>query len=470
MTAWNKLYLSRWVDVPLQPKPKLNLEEALLFDVLKVVRSILVCGGWVRDTMLGRIPNDLDFLVTYSDFQELEYVIKSRIYHFCQVYNVEFINLDVTETGRLGFAGNLAQYHLEIAVPVANSFDKEVKVIKFDIKAMFPDQNLFREPEHRDFKMNCLFYDYRQNLVYGRVDAFWSLQRKQIKPAINGPQTMEDPVRFLRAIRFKHTLGLTYSESTRGILRNKALRDYCWRYYKTPRSVLLQAKAPKEFKKMLLGCSSLDVLTGIVVDLYEFGWHAAPFAGPEFALKPNIFGRYFKKEYPEMHTLLIRWNGWDRMGQDRHYLATALIVSVALVSAVRFEGLEGDKLYWSFRIFFANTEKDRAEALLTSLRGKHPLLGLPNQRKFKSYMWARLQRFGYGLHQLSLQQGGKEPCTGHIRLDSLEMLYSSEGKKPPISVLQNQDVNRKQSEKGQTPPSLKKFHEPAAEQKQNQNH
>lgn len=401
MIETNRTAEKEFVQQPLDPKPELRPEERLLFDVLKDWSSIVVCGGWVRDTMLGAKPNDLDFLVSADEFDRLNIGILTKLLYICPKQQLKFIKLDTRAVPGTPYGAGMLQCTFKFEVLGEQGTPNQPRELSFDIKSMFKGETLRDEAKYRDFKMNCLFYDFRTNMVIGRKEDFDDIRERRISAAIDRETTLRDPVRLLRAIRFKNKLGLTIAGGF----------DFDMHYYS--RVNKLRAQDPKhtrfhhkrkvalEYHKMFANCKDKNTIIAMVKDIFTYRLHTGPIESD--LLEPEAFSNIFAKHYDQTYSALIRWTGWDCKGEERCCLAIGLIISVALVATNEMLSLEEpDRLLQTFEAFFQEHEKPRASDLLEKFLSTWPNPENP-RLELTSYMWHILSNFGSNFTEAFLE-------------------------------------------------------------------
>lgn len=152
-------------------------------------------GGCVRDTMLGRTPQDWDITTSAKpgEVKELfSHTIDTGIQHGTVTILLDHIGYEVT-TYRI---------------------DGEYEDARHPKEVLFTS-NLLEDLKRRDFTINAMAY----NDVAGLVDAFdgeGDLKRGIVRCVGNATERFtEDALRMLRAVRFCAQLGFSMEDSTR---------------------------------------------------------------------------------------------------------------------------------------------------------------------------------------------------------------------------------------------------------------
>lgn len=161
-------------------------------------------GGTVRDLLLGKDPKDYD-IVTSAKPDEIEEALEKTI-----PIGKKFGVILAVRNG----------HHFEIATFRSDAAYTDGRR---------PDAVYFSHPEEdakrRDFTINGMFYDPTTKKLLDFVGGENDLKDKTLRFIGNPAERIrEDNLRLLRAIRFKNTLGLSYSKGTfEAIYGNKEL-------------------------------------------------------------------------------------------------------------------------------------------------------------------------------------------------------------------------------------------------------
>lgn len=152
-------------------------------------------GGCVRDTMLGRIPQDWDITTSAKPEQVkslFAHTIDTGIQHGTVTVMLDHIGYEIT-TYRIDGEYEDARHPKEVTFT----------------------SNLIEDLKRRDFTINAMAYNDKQGLV-DAFDGEGDLKRGIIR-CVGNPQERftEDALRMLRAVRFAAQLGFTIEEETR---------------------------------------------------------------------------------------------------------------------------------------------------------------------------------------------------------------------------------------------------------------
>ncbi|MEQ9366805.1 MAG: polynucleotide adenylyltransferase PcnB [Leptospirales bacterium] len=187
-------------------------------DALKVInrlnrhgyRSYLV-GGCVRDMLLGRRPKDFDVVTTATPTQIRKVFSNSRsIGRRFKIVHVVFQGGKIIEVATFR---NLPDHRLE-----PDQKEKDY-MMKRDNQYGSPREDAAR----RDFSLNALFFDPRNESLIDYVGGFDDIKKQRIS-VIGNPDISykEDPVRMLRAAKFAALLDFDIDNKTlKAIKRNR---------------------------------------------------------------------------------------------------------------------------------------------------------------------------------------------------------------------------------------------------------
>lgn len=155
-----------------------------------------IVGGGVRDTLLGLRPKDFD-AVTDAKPHEIKDVFGKR----CRIIGRRF-QLAHVYSGR-----ELIEVATFRGPPLNNSNTNQDGMILRDNVWGDIKQDFAR----RDFSINALYYQPLKGVVHDFCDALEDIDNKIIRLLGHAPTRIEeDPVRLLRALRFKAKLGFDF--------------------------------------------------------------------------------------------------------------------------------------------------------------------------------------------------------------------------------------------------------------------
>lgn len=186
---------------------QLGLHKADLPNSIKEVIATLneagfeayIVGGGVRDALLGLKPKDFD-AVTNATPNQVKEVFGKR----CRIIGRRFLLCHVY-SGR-----DMIEVATFRAPPKDNNHLTEDGMIMRD--NVWGD--IFQDVVRRDFSINAMYYQPLEGFVYDFCGGFADIQSKTIRLLGDTQKRIEeDPVRLLRALRFKAKLGFEFDDA-----------------------------------------------------------------------------------------------------------------------------------------------------------------------------------------------------------------------------------------------------------------
>ena len=181
-------------------------------DAQKVVKTLnkagyeaYLVGGCIRDLLLGHKPKDFDIATSATPEQVHKTFKRSRL---------------IGRRFRLVHIMFSSRKYIEVATFRSGK-------VKSTIKGAIVGDNLYgtlkEDAFRRDFSVNGLYYDIQKSQVIDYVDGLEALNSSEIR-MIGKPteRFQEDPVRMIRAIRFKVKLGATIDSKISKSITNQA--------------------------------------------------------------------------------------------------------------------------------------------------------------------------------------------------------------------------------------------------------
>tara|TARA_Y100000588_G_scaffold197218_1_gene211211 strand:+ start:1534 stop:2925 length:1392 start_codon:yes stop_codon:yes gene_type:complete len=185
----------------------------------QVVKSLVgagycadLVGGCVRDLLLDKRPKDFDVVTDASPEEVRQVFPRSRIVgRRFRIVHVR-VGREVIEVSTYR-AGNEGDGKREDATQ--NKFGRILRDNVFGTR----DQDVYR----RDFTVNALYYDISTDTLVDYVNGLSDIQASRLR-FIGDPVTRinEDPVRMLRAVRFKAKLDLSLDSVLEDLCRDHA--------------------------------------------------------------------------------------------------------------------------------------------------------------------------------------------------------------------------------------------------------
>ena len=174
--------------------------------------SAELVGGCVRDLLLGERPKDFDVVTSASPEEVRQVFPRSRMVgRRFRIVHVrmgrEMIEVSTYRAGRDGDS--------KIGDDARSRSGRILRDNVFGTR----EQDVFR----RDFTANALYYDIGSNSLIDYVDGFSDIKSRRLR-FIGDPSTRinEDPVRMLRAVRFKAKLDMELDPDLEALCRDQA--------------------------------------------------------------------------------------------------------------------------------------------------------------------------------------------------------------------------------------------------------
>jgi tRNA nucleotidyltransferase (CCA-adding enzyme) len=209
---------------------KLTSDEQELFDSLrKIIKKVApgttlrVAGGWVRDKLLGKASDDIDFMVDNMSGEKIARLITNEL----GLEGPHVVEANPDASKHLETAGAKIpvssgyEFDLDFAMARQEVYDDESRIP--EIKPATPEEDAFR----RDLTINSLFY----NIMSGELEDFTGtglsdLEKNVIRTPLNPYKTfMDDPLRIFRTIRFASRYNGEIDPQTLAIMRDSNLHE-----------------------------------------------------------------------------------------------------------------------------------------------------------------------------------------------------------------------------------------------------
>lgn len=156
-------------------------------------KKVYVVGGYLRDLALGKTSCDIDLVTVDTDAKELGVLLSEKL-------DAHFVSLD--EENRI--------YRVVLSD----------KVTYIDI-AQCEGEDIYADLRRRDFTINALAYDIENNKILDVCDSLADIKNCRIKE-ICEKNISDDPLRILRAFRFRSELGFGIEKSLNSIILKHA--------------------------------------------------------------------------------------------------------------------------------------------------------------------------------------------------------------------------------------------------------
>lgn len=166
-----------------------------IMDALPADQEIYLVGGAVRDLLISRVAPDLDFALPANGISLARKVANAL--------NADFLPLDdERDTGRV------------------ITTDEDGSRIFLDF-AVYRGANLEEDLRARDFTMNAIAYNLRDETIIDPLDGSNDLRAKLIR-ACSLTSLSDDPVRILRGVRLAAAFGFSIDKDTRELMKQAA--------------------------------------------------------------------------------------------------------------------------------------------------------------------------------------------------------------------------------------------------------
>jgi len=224
------------------PMPTLTPEEEKLFSLLREVNDryfidaeLRVVGGWVRDKLLGRSPNDIDITVL-GHAPRLKRRVENTTFltgadFFYYVQRWLHANDDREFKGFFTIDGTADRSPRRLSVAVGKLCGFEVAITNLWVGgSSTASLDLYEDAIRRDLTINALFYNLHTRQVEDWTrQGLQDLERRVIRTPMSPPLTFDAfpmaPARPLRCIRFACRLNFTLDPGIVQIARTAKVRQ-----------------------------------------------------------------------------------------------------------------------------------------------------------------------------------------------------------------------------------------------------
>lgn len=288
-------------------------------DALKIMHRLtkfnhkaFLVGGGVRDILLGKKPKDFDIATSATPNQ-----IKN-IFNNCRIIGKRFKIVHVM------FKGKIIEVSTFRSLP-DHRLGKQTEDKDYLLRRDNNYGTAKEDAARRDFTINSLYYDPRNDSIIDFVGGFEDIKNKVLK-VIGNPDVSfkEDPVRMLRAVKFQTLHGLILDKETKaGIKRNRLELE------KASSSRMLE-----EYNKIFRTWRASDIFQGLAEN------HLLDVLFKE-ALDVSKKNPNWQKDFLESNIgkrLVIA----DRMLQEREELTSIIFFSLIFCDLI-YDALEKDK-------------------------------------------------------------------------------------------------------------------------------
>jgi tRNA nucleotidyltransferase/poly(A) polymerase len=261
---------------------QLTAEEKELFELLRSTvakvspgTTLRVAGGWVRDKLLGKMSDDIDFMTDNVSGEKIARLITQEL--GLQGPHVVEANPDASK--HLETAGakipisNGTEFDLDFAMARQEVYHGDSRIP--DVKPASPQEDAFR----RDLTINSLFY----NIMNGELEDFTGMGLKDLETkTIRTPESpfktfQDDPLRIFRTIRFVSRYDGNLDPQTLVAMKNPKLHEEI-------KKKVSKERIEQELSKTLKGPNPVLALrllkeTGIFENLMQSAIEGTEFEG-----------------------------------------------------------------------------------------------------------------------------------------------------------------------------------------------
>ena len=175
--------------------------------------KLLICGGFVRDMLMGKMPHDIDFS-TNLDYEKVKNLLLEKL-----TDEIKEEKVNIVETGksfgvvRIKFRETGEEY--EIASFRVDGEYSEGKPVAVSM-AKSPGV----DADRRDFTINSMFYDPIKALVVDYTGGLHDIEKKALR-FVGKPEKRiyEDNIRMLRFIRFLLKTGFSADKKSKEVIQ-----------------------------------------------------------------------------------------------------------------------------------------------------------------------------------------------------------------------------------------------------------
>jgi tRNA nucleotidyltransferase (CCA-adding enzyme) len=265
----------------------LTPDEKELFDSLRSIvqevapgSSLRVAGGWVRDKIMGKLSDDIDFMVDNMSGEKMARLITEKM----GLQGPHVIEANPDASKHLETAGvkipisNGTEFDLDFAMARQEVYNDESRIP--EIKPASPQEDAMR----RDLTINSLFY----NIMNGELEDFTGkgiddLSSMTIRTPEDPLKTFQDdPLRIFRTIRFASRYNGNIDEETLAAMNDPSLRASILQKVKKERiqeelHKTLKGPNPLVAVNLLKSTGILEDIIGEAIKGSEFEGKMAPF-------------------------------------------------------------------------------------------------------------------------------------------------------------------------------------------------
>lgn len=263
-----------------QSEISLSPMEQKIFDFLKTAKQavapgakMLVAGGWTRDKLMNVESDDIDIAVS----QLPGFDLAQRIEQYAKANGIK----DVGPAYRVSLDKGSDEKNDQLMVGGLPVFGMKLELVPMRTEAYNPESrtpviqrtdNVAEDAMRRDLTINAMYYDIDTGQIVDPTGGREDMQKKVLRTPEPDPTKtfMEDPLRVLRALRFRSRYGDYHLDEK--IIKAMASPQVQEAY----KAKVAPERAGKEIMKMMQGSDPADAVS----ILFETGLYRVAFNVP----------------------------------------------------------------------------------------------------------------------------------------------------------------------------------------------
>lgn len=173
-----------------------NQNLSIINEIFKIINNenTYLVGGYVRDTLLNRVSFDMDFTTELNSDEVYKLFPHSLYFKKFGTVSFKYQNMSIT-IATLRKESDYKDYRHPLKIEFIKSIEEDYL--------------------RRDFSINAIYVDKSLNIIDPSKKGIIDIQNKMIS-TISDPliRFKEDPLRIIRAFRFKHELNFEIENNT----------------------------------------------------------------------------------------------------------------------------------------------------------------------------------------------------------------------------------------------------------------
>lgn len=202
-------------------------------DLVPSSSYLYLCGGTIRDVLLGKVPKDLDILLPSEDFDMVSNWYRTHAQSLSsnipiKVKSFNLHTLKAKAAQGLKLLKLIIEVNSSVQGPVLIELDiREIKMVTNFIK-----ETLEEDSSKRDFRVNAMQFEIRKHKLYDpqhgsqKKSGLTDIRDKTLTPVRDPSSVFEDRRRIIRAVRLSAQHGLKYSDRLLTCLSEEASKSF----------------------------------------------------------------------------------------------------------------------------------------------------------------------------------------------------------------------------------------------------